>query len=105
MVSSTADVHRAVSELKANRVQVLDGSPGRLDGKAEDINVMGLRGAKASSENQPIGPNGVKPKSSWTRFNRMDFGLGGLQKVLLPSNGKKPIPVEMDRNQNIKGEE
>ena len=98
MVSATADVHRAISELKANRVQVLDGSPSGLDGKAEDINLMGLKGAKACSVNQPIGPNGVKSKSTWTRFNRMDFGLGGLQKVLLPSNGKRPIPVEIDRN-------
>ena len=35
----------------------------------------------------------------------MDFGLGGLQNVLLPSNGKRPLLVEMDRNQNTKGEE
>ena len=76
MVSSTADVHKAVTELKANPVQVVDGSPSGLDGKAGDINVMGLSGAKASSEKQPDGPNGVKPKSSWTRFNMMDFGWG-----------------------------
>ena len=25
--------------------------------------------------------------------------------MLLPSNGKRPIPVEIDRNQNTKGEE
>ena len=105
VVSSTADVHRTVTELKANPVQVVDGSPSGLDGKAGDINVMGLSGAKASSEKQPDGPNGVKPKSSWTRFNMMDFGLRGLQNVLLPSNGKRPLPVEMDRNQNTKGEE
>ena len=105
VVTATADVHKAASALKANRVQVLDGSPSGLDGKAEDITMMGLKGAKDCSVNPPIGPNGVKPKSTWTRFNRMDFGLGGLQKVLLPSNGKRPIPVEIDRNQNIKGEE
>ena len=25
--------------------------------------------------------------------------------MLLPSNGKRPLPVEMNRNQNTKGEE
>ena len=32
----------------------------------------------------------LKPKSTWTRFNRMDFGLGGLSKALmLPARGKR----------------
>ena len=32
----------------------------------------------------------LKPKSIWTRFNRMDFGLGGLSKALmLPARGKR----------------
>ena len=32
----------------------------------------------------------LKPKSTWTRFNRMDFGLGGLSKALmLPVHGKR----------------
>ena len=105
MVSSTVDVHKAVTELKANSIQVVDGSPSGLKGKAGDINMMGLSGAEAILEKKPNGPNVVKPKSSWTRFNRMDFGLGDLQKVLLPSNGKRPLPVEMDRNQNTKGKE
>ena len=29
-----------------------------------------------------VGPGSVKPKSTWTRFNRMDFGLGGLSKAM-----------------------
>ena len=98
VVKLSADVHSAESALKANRVQLCDGSPSGLDGKAEDSTVMGLKGARVCFVNPPIGPNGVKPKSTWTRFNRMDFGLGGLQKVFLPSNGKRPIPVEIDRN-------
>ena len=28
------------------------------------------------------GPSSLKPKSTWTKFNRMDFGLGGLSKAL-----------------------
>ena len=37
-----------------------------------------------------VGPGSVKPKSTWTRFNRMDFGLGGLSKALqLPTHGKR----------------
>ena len=32
----------------------------------------------------------LKPKSIWTRFNHMDFGLGGLSKALmLPARGKR----------------
>ena len=47
MVSSTADVHRVVTELKANPVHVVDGSLSGLDNKTGDINVMGLSGAEA----------------------------------------------------------
>ena len=37
-----------------------------------------------------FGPSFVKPKSIWTRFNRMDFGLGGLSKALqLPICGNR----------------
>ena len=88
VVSSTADVHKAVTELKENSIQVVDGLPSGLEGKAGESN----------SEKQSDGLNDVKPKSSWTRFNRMAFGLGGLQKVLLPSNGKRPLPAKFDRN-------
>ena len=105
MVSGTADVHKAVTELKENLIQKVDGLPSGLEGKACESNVMGLSGAEVISEKQSNGPNAVKPKSSWTRFNRMDFGLGDLQKVLLPSNGKRPLPANFDGNLNIKGEE
>ena len=37
-----------------------------------------------------VGPSSVKPKSTWTRFNQMDFRLGGLSKALqLPNRGKR----------------
>ena len=37
-----------------------------------------------------FGPSFVKPKSIWTRFNQMDFGLGGLSKALqLPIRGNR----------------
>ena len=29
-----------------------------------------------------VGPSFVKPKFTWTKFNQMDFGLGGLSKAL-----------------------
>ena len=80
VVSSTADVHKAITELKENPIQKVDGLPSRLEGKACESNMMGLNGTEAISEKQSDGPNAVKPKSSWTRFNRMDFGLGGLQR-------------------------
>ncbi|KAK7839912.1 uncharacterized protein CFP56_017386 [Quercus suber] len=82
--STTADVHKAGTELKENTVPVVDGLENtvhsRLEDKAEDSSGMGLGGAEIILEKQADGPNIVKPKSSWTRFNRMDFGLGNLQK-------------------------
>ena len=105
MVSGTADVHKVVIELKENPVQKVDGLLSGLEGKACESNMMGLSGTEAILEKQSDGPNAIKPKSSWTRFNKMDFGLGGLQKVLSSSNGKRPLPTEFDGNQNIKGEE
>nr|POE91917.1 hypothetical protein CFP56_28030 [Quercus suber] len=39
---------------------------------------------------EKVGPSFIKPKSTWTRFNRMDFGLGRLSKALqLPTRGKR----------------
>ena len=36
------------------------------------------------------GPMQLKPKITWTRMNRMDFGLSGLTKsITLPSLGKR----------------
>ena len=36
------------------------------------------------------GPANVKPKGSWTRVNRMDFGLGDFSNTLmLPGLGKR----------------
>ena len=46
-------------------------------------NNLGIEGRQAVSHM-------LKPKSTWTRFNRMDFGLGGLSKALmLPAHGKR----------------
>ena len=42
-------------------------------------------GVKANGLDQRlgmVGPSSVKPKFTWTRFNQMDFGLGGLSKAL-----------------------
>lgn len=36
------------------------------------------------------GPSSSRPRTTWTRINRMDFELGGLAKALtLPSLGKR----------------
>ncbi|KAK9998160.1 hypothetical protein SO802_017763 [Lithocarpus litseifolius] len=41
-------------------------------------------------DNDTNGPIFSKPKPTWTRINRMDFGLGGLARALtLPSVGKR----------------
>ena len=37
-----------------------------------------------------IGPIHLKPKNTWTRMNRMDFGLSGFTKsITLPGLGKR----------------
>lgn len=50
-------------------------------------------GSDYSSLDQEVGKVGfinLKPKSTWTTINRMDFGLGGLSKALrLPTRGKR----------------
>ena len=39
-----------------------------------------------------IGPMPLKPKSTWTWMNRMDFGLSGLTKsITLPSLGNRDV--------------
>ena len=46
-------------------------------------NNLGIEGGQAVTHM-------LKPKSTWTRFNRMDFGLEGLSKALmLPARGKR----------------
>lgn len=46
-----------------------------------------------------FGPSTSKPKTTWTRINRMDFGLGGLARAItLPSLGKR------DTRENISGQ-
>ena len=43
-----------------------------------------------SSTPDQIGPTHLKPKNTWTRMNRMDFGLSGFTKsITLPSLGKR----------------
>ena len=38
------------------------------------------------------GPMQLKPKNTWTRMNRMDFGLSGLTKsITLPGLGKRDV--------------
>ena len=41
------------------------------------------------------GPSFVKSKSTWTRINRMDFGLGGLARAFATSRlGKRELSDE-----------
>ena len=38
------------------------------------------------------GPMQLKPKNTWTRMNRMDFGLSGLTRTItLPGLGKRDV--------------
>ena len=51
---------------------------------------LGVEASGLDQRLELVGPSSVKPKSTWTRFNRMDFGLGGLSKALqLPNRGKR----------------
>ena len=54
------------------------------------------------------GPNNFKPKGTWTRVKRMDFGLGGFSKaIMLPGLGKReshePYERQADEQNYKKG--
>lgn len=49
-----------------------------------------------------------KPKSTWTRFNRMEFGPGGLARAItLPTLGKRDmrddVGEQVDENEHKRG--
>nr|POE71592.1 hypothetical protein CFP56_55912 [Quercus suber] len=81
----TDDVHNLVTDVQEKLIQKDDVVPGGLDGMASVSHMMGVSDNGTIKEATTAGPIVTKPKSSWTRFNRMDFGLGGLHKALLPS--------------------
>ncbi|XP_075665004.1 uncharacterized protein LOC142634590 [Castanea sativa] len=83
VVRCTADVYNSVSDLKEISVQKDNVLTSGLDGKASVSQVLGLSVSGGSKEVTSAGPNATKPKSSWARFNRMDFGLEGLQKFFI----------------------
>ena len=104
-MSGTTDVHNPVTELKEELIQKVDDLSSGLVSKARENKVLGLSNVEVGYGKHSDGPNASKPKSSWTRFQRMDFGLGSLQKVLLSSNGKRPLTIDFDGNQILKGDE
>lgn len=100
-----ADVHNSSSDLKEISFLKDNGLTSGLDGKVNDSRVMGLSDSIELKGVSSGGLNVTKTKSSWTRFNMMGFGLGGLPKVLLPSIGKRHIPLDFEDKQNCQGEE
>ena len=55
-----------------------------------------------------VGLSNYKPKPTWTRFNRMEFGLGGLARAItLPTIGKRDMRDEVgeqvDENEHKRG--
>ncbi|KAK9987011.1 hypothetical protein SO802_031962 [Lithocarpus litseifolius] len=72
--------------------------------KAEqaDIHVDGL----VLGNDNLMETNGLslsRPKATWTRINRMDFGLGGLARALtLPSIGKRDSRSDLDEDYQTK---
>ena len=60
----------------------------------DDSSTLNLKGGEErqmdlTSNELPL----VRPKSTWTRINRMDFGLSGFTKnLVLPTLGKREAP-------------
>ncbi|KAL0007845.1 hypothetical protein SO802_009347 [Lithocarpus litseifolius] len=81
--------------LDVEQMREVTGQPAGVDliEVATGKNKKEVHGVDAEGLDQRVemvGPSSVKPKSTWTRFNRMDFGLGGLSKALqLPIRGKR----------------
>ena len=76
VVSGTAEVHNPVTKLKENLIQKVDDFSSGLVSKACENKVLGLSSVEVGLEKYSDGLNTSKSKSSWTRFQRMDFGLG-----------------------------
>ena len=75
-MSGTAEVHNPVTKLKENLIQKVDDFSSGLVSKACENKVLGLSSVEVGLEKYSDGLNTSKSKSSWTRFQRMDFGLG-----------------------------
>ena len=69
------------------QIREVTGQPTGLDlfevatSKIEE-GVLGVDSNGLDQRLEKAGPSSLKPKSTWTKFNRMDFGLGGLSKAL-----------------------
>ena len=54
-----------------------------IECQGQDLNML-------TSSPDVIGPGNYKPKGTWTRINKMNFGLGGFTKaIMLPGLGKR----------------
>ena len=89
------------SVLKDNAVEqpasleLIDVATGELVTEVNGLDCHGVNNKK----NQVVA-SVLKPKSTWIRINRMDFGLGGLSRALmLPTCGKRSTKSELEEGQ------
>ena len=55
---------------------------------------------RLNEEEGQVTANNLKPKSTWTRINRMDFGHGGLSKAfMLPTRAKRSNDSNLEEGQ------
>ena len=75
---------------KAKETGVIKNKIGGDHVKPISLEDQNFKYGTLSSTPDQIGPIHLKPKNTWTRMNKMDFGLSGFTKsITLPSLGKR----------------
>ncbi|KAK7841097.1 uncharacterized protein CFP56_015777 [Quercus suber] len=84
------DDHLVTNFSEVEETSVINNKTGGDQVKSISLENQNFNVGSFSSTPVQIGPSQLKPKSTWTRINRMDFGLGGFtNSITLPGLGKR----------------
>ena len=82
--------HIATDFTEVGVTDVINNKTGGDHVKLISLEDQNFKAGSLSSTPDLSGPSHLKPKSTWTRMNRMDFGLSGFTKsITLPGLGKR----------------
>nr|POF27328.1 hypothetical protein CFP56_14446 [Quercus suber] len=86
------DDHLVTNFSEVEETSVINNKTGGDQVKSISLENQNFNVGSFSSTPVQIGPSQLKPKSTWTRINRMDFGLGGFtNSITLPGLGKRDV--------------
>ncbi|KAK7822842.1 uncharacterized protein CFP56_036059 [Quercus suber] len=88
------DDHLVTDFSEVEETGVINNKRGGDHVKSISLENHNFNAGSFSSTSIQIGPSQLKPKSTWTRINRMDFGLGGFtNSITLPGLGKRDVSM------------